>query len=343
MSSHVRVSIAVALVATLVATGIVGYSIIEGWAFEESVYMTLITLTTVGFQEVQPLSPAGRRFTIFFLVYGIATVGYGISTIVAYVFEGQIVETMRSRKRTRELKRMKDHYIICGFGDIGHVIVGEMLRYQESFVVVDRSDDQFRHDDRFRDLPHVTGDASEEHVLEEAGISRAKGLMATLPQEQDNVFVVLTARQMNPELTIVAKAAEESTIRKLKKAGADRVISPAQIAGRRMTASLLRPSVVNFLDVVSHGGDISLRIEEFDIDDRSPVAGHTLRELNIGQHTGAIVLSIANSEGTNKLAPSGAASVSSLTLTAGDKLIALGSDDQLAALSAFLRDGPKDE
>lgn len=340
MTSHTRAVVSVSLVIALFLTGVLGFRLIEGWTVQESVYMTLITLTTVGFQEVQPLSYAGRQFTIFFLVFALATVGYSISSVVSYVFEGQVVETMRARRNARELRSMKDHYIICGYGDIGHVIVEELRHYGRKFVVVDREADRFLHDPSNGTITHVTGDASEEHVLEEAGIARAKGLIAVLPHEQDNVFVVLSARQMNPDLQIVAKAAEERTARKLTKAGADRVISPAQIAGRRLTASLLRPSVVNFLDVVSDGGDVTLRIEEFAIGEGSPAAGHSLRELNIGQHTGAIVLSILDDCGVNRCAPSGSLNVSQLELRAGDKLIALGSEDQLLALDRFLQSGP---
>lgn len=342
MSRHARAVFAVMLVITLFVTGVLGFRIIEGWSLQESVYMTLITLTTVGYQEVQPLSYAGRQFVIFFLIFGLATVGYSISTIVSYVFEGQVVETMRQRRLARELRRMRDHYIICGYGDIGHVIVEEMNRYGGNFVVVDRDTERFAHDERSRNLVHVTGDASEESVLEEAGIAHARGLMAVLPQDQDNVFVVLTARQMNPKLTIVAKAADDRTARKLSKAGANRVISPAQIAGRRLTASLVRPSVVNFLDVVSDSGDVSLRLEEFAIKEDSPAAGHTLRELNIGQHTGAIVLSILDGDGANRCSPSGMLNVSSLSLRSGDKLLALGNDEQLKELARFLREGAPD-
>lgn len=336
MNVHRRTAAAVILSSVLVLGGVAGYMIIEGWSLGESVYMTAITLTTVGFGEVRPLSQAGRMFTVAFLVFGIATIGYSISAVFGYIFEGQVSEAIRLRRIRRELRTMKNHYIVCGFGDVGHVIIEEFLRSGDKFVVIDRESDRFAHG-REVEYPRVIGDASDEAVLDEAGIEHAKGLMAVLPNEQDNVFVVLTARQMNPGLTIVAKAAEGKTVRKLQKAGADRVISPAQIAGRRMVATMLRPSVVNFLDIVADRGDMAMRIEEFKLDKtRSTVVGKTLQELNIGRATGAIVLTILDANGSTRLSPGSEAGVSGIHLENGDRLIALGNESQLSRLEEFL-------
>ncbi|TVQ37412.1 MAG: hypothetical protein EA384_12235 [Spirochaetaceae bacterium] len=267
MSIHTRFWLALALLVALLATGVIGFSIIEGWSIEESIYMTLITITTVGFQEVHPLSQTGRYFMITFLVFSIASVGYALSTVATYVFEGQIISSMRRRRMESHVRKPKD-----------------------------------------LEAPIVHGDAEDGTVLEEAGILHAGGLVAALPHEADNVYVVLTARQMNDKLTIVAKAGEESTGNKLRKAGADRVVTPSQIAGRRIAASMLRPTVVNFLD--------------------------------IGQHTGAIVLSILGADGRSRCTPTGTLNVSSLTLEAHDTLLALGSDTQLEQLARFVKEGP---
>ncbi len=342
MTVHHRFALSLALLIVLLAGGVVGFSIIEGWTIVESVYMTLITVTTVGFQEVRPLSPAGRYFMIVFLVFSIATVGYALSTVAAYIFEGQIISSMRRRRRESYVKKLKDHFIICGLGDIGREVAREFSRSKQPFVVIEKNAEKPGHVQDF-DVPYVVGDAEDEAVLEEAGIHQAKGLVAALPAEADNVYVVLTARQMNDTLTIVAKAGEENTGRKLLKAGANRVVTPSQIAGRRIAATLLRPSVANFLDVVVSGGDVTLRVEEFHIDPESPVVGHTLRELNIGQHTGAIVLGILGPEGTSRCTPTGTLNVSTLTLDALDTLIALGSDAQLEQLAHFVKHGPPAE
>ncbi|MFP4510372.1 MAG: potassium channel family protein [Spirochaetota bacterium] len=336
MNIHRRTAAAVILSFVLVLGSVAGYMIIEGWSLGESVYMTAITLTTVGFGEVRPLSGAGRLFTVAVLIFGIATIGYSISAVFGYIFEGQVSEAIRLRRVRRELRKMKNHYIVCGFGDVGRVIIEEFQRSGDKFVVIDRQSERFAHGKEV-EYPRVIGDASDEAVLEEAGIEHAKGLMAVLPNEQDNVFVVLTARQMNPGLTIVAKAAEGKTVRKLQKAGADRVISPAQIAGRRMVATMLRPSVVNFLDIVADRGDMAMRIEEFRLDEiRSRVVGKTLQELDIGRTTGAIVLTILDSYGTTRLSPGSEAGVSAIHLENGDRLIVLGNENQLARLEEFL-------
>ena len=336
---HTRFLLALVLLIALLATGVIGFSIIEGWSLVESIYMTLITITTVGFQEVHPLSPTGRYFMIVFLVFSIASVGYALSTVAAYIFEGQIVSSMRHRRMERYVKKLKDHFIICGLGDIGREVAREFSRSKQPFVVIEKDPDRPGHLQDL-DVPFVHGDAEDENVLEQAGIHQARGLVAALPNEADNVYVVLTARQMNNKLTIVAKAGEESTGHKLRKAGADRVVTPSQIAGRRMAATMLRPTVVNFLDVVVAGGDVTLRLEEFRIGPESPVVGHTLRELNIGQHTGAIVLSILGPGGASRCTPTGALNVSTLTLDAHDTLIALGSEEQLEQLAHFVKRGP---
>lgn len=336
---HRRFILSLALLIVLLSTGVLGFALIEGWTLDEAIYMTLITITTVGFQEVHPLSPTGRQFMIVFLVFSVASVGYALSTVAAYVFEGQIMTSVKRRRRERAVKKLRNHYIICGLGDVGREVAREFARNGRPFVVVDRDADKPAHIPDLEILL-VQGDASEEAVLEEAGIAHAEGLVATLPHEADNVYVVLTARQMNPKLTIVAKAQEETTISKLKKAGADRVVTPSQIAGRRMAASLLRPQVVNFLDVVVAGGDVMLRVEQFRIAEDSPIVGSTLRDLNIGQHTGAIVLSILGPDGSSRCSPTGALNVSALALNGNDTLIALGSEDQHERLGRFVQEGP---
>jgi voltage-gated potassium channel len=234
------------------------------------------------------------------------------------------------------LKRVKNHYIICGCGDIGSEVALEFKRVGEKFVVVDKNPSSSELGDD-PDVPFVTGDAVEESVLKEAGIERAKGLIAALPEDTGNVFVVLTARQMNPGLKIVSKASDELTKRKILKAGADRVIAPYQIAGRRIASTILRPSVVNFLDVFVDGGDVSMRIEEFVIDPSSKLAGKTLLDSNIGQHTGVVVLGIMSGNGDARTNSSGASQLSSVIIRPDDVLIAMGSEKQLESLEAFVK------
>jgi voltage-gated potassium channel len=335
MSSTTRVAIAVTLVGAVMIIGAVGYVVIEGWPLLDALYMTIITFTTVGFGEVHPLSRAGRSFTLVFLGLSVATVGYSITTVISFLFEGQFADTMRERRMRAVADRMRDHYIVCGCGDVGRAVVAELKRAATRFLVIDLNPERSQlFEDR--SIPFVTGDASEEAVLREAHIARARGLIAALPDDAANVFVVLTARQMNPELTIVAKASNESVVRKLEKSGADRVITPYQIAGRRMASSLLRPTVVNFLDVFVEGAEIAMRIEELRVPGDSQLVGRTLREANIGQHTGAIVLGIVAPDGETRVNATTAMSISNVRVEEGDILIAMGSDEQLKSLSTFV-------
>jgi voltage-gated potassium channel len=338
MTPSLRFAIAALLLIALFTGGTAGYRLVEGWTIRESAYMTLITITTVGFGEVRPLSPAGQRFTILLIVFGLFTAGYAATVVVGYVFEGQIVRTVKERRLQRQLKRLKNHYIVCGAGDVGREVALELQRSKMRFCVVDR-DPQASELARDESILLVTGDAVNDEVLQEAGVERAVGLISALPEDEQNVFVVLTARQLNPKLVIVSQAAEESTIRKLRKAGADRVISPKQIAGRRMASVMLRPSVVSFLEVMVQGTGVAMRIEEVIINADSPLVGKNLRETGIGSHTGAIIVGINDQAGHTRMNPTSGSLLSAVTLKEGDVLIALGNDEQIHRLRDFVNKG----
>jgi voltage-gated potassium channel len=334
----IRFLTAFVLLVLLVLVGTLGYSWIEGWSWQESLYMTFITITTVGFGEVRPLSPAGQHFTIVFLILSAGTVGYSVTVLITFIFEGQILHAMRERNMKRTIRHLKDHYIIVGAGDVGREAAYELGRSRTRYVMVDRSPSQ---SDLARDekVLFVEGDAVNDEVLMEAGIERAAGLISALPDDEANVFVVLTARQLNPRLLIVSQATEERTIRKLTKAGANRVISPKKIAGRRMAALALRPSLVNFLDIIVEGGEIDMRIEEARVQAGSPLLGKNLREAGIGQQTGAIIVGINAPDGRTRVNPNATSTLSSVTLGEGDVLIALGNEDQLRRLRDFVNKG----
>lgn len=234
----------------------------------------------------------------------------------------------------RFLSRVKGHIIICGFGDIGKEVVDEFLKTGVRFVVVDNSleDPEI---ERNPDVTFLKGDASSEEVLLEAGIHRARGIISCLPEDQQNVFVVLTARQLKENLHIVTKSSDERNVIKLRKAGADRVISPKQIAGHRMAAVSIQPSIVNFLEVLSSGGEDSVRIESVRVGKDSPLIGSTLKASNIGSHTGAVIIGILDSEGKARMNQSSMATLSSMVLDEGDELMALGNEEQLRSLVSF--------
>ena len=338
MSPFLRFLIAFFSVVLLVLGGTVGYVLIEGWSLSDSLYMTFITLTTVGFSEVRPLSDAGRHFTIVFLIFSIATVGYSFTILITYIFEGLFFQTMRERRMKKNVKKIKDHFIICGFGDTGKEVALEFKHSKMKFVVVDIDPESSRLT-RDESILFIKGDASDDEVLMEANIEQAQGLVSVLPDDEANVFVVLTARQLNAGLLIVSQASEERTIQKLMKAGANRVISPKQIAGRRLASIVLRPAVVNFLDVIVGGVggvDVPMRLEEVRIEEGSPLVGKTLRESGVGQSTGALIVGIHGAGGRTRVNPTSTSSIASARLLENDILIALGSEEQIDKLKIFV-------
>lgn len=333
MTPVLRFTIAAVMMVSLLVGGTVGYRMIEGWDWVTSLYMTVITVTTVGFGEVQQLDAAGRYFTMGLLGASILVAGYSVTTLISFLFEGHMVRILKGRRMERALSKLKDHYIVCGGGVVGKEVAAEFKAAGVPFVMIER-DPENSELSRDESILFVTGNAEDEVTLEEAGIERAAGLVSVVRQDESNVFVVLTARQMNPKLTIVARAAEERTVSKLLKAGADRVISPYQIAGRRIASVILRPSVVNFLDVIVERGDVTMRLEEVHLSAGSSLIGKRLRESGIGQQTGVVVVGVQSPEGRTR---AGAETLGAVTLQEGDVLIALGSDEQLEKLEAFVK------
>jgi len=310
--------------------------LVEGWSFTDSLYMTVVTVSTVGFKEVKPLSTNGQAFTIGFIAVSIFTVGYTVTTLISFLFEGQIATAMKERKMRKRMMLIKDHYIICGFSSVGRETAAELFRKKKPFVVMDKNTDDFD-PDRYPDYIFIQGDATEEMDLEKARIHKATGLLVCLSDDHQNVFVVLTARQLNPDLQIVSRSTNEKTINKLKKAGADRVISPQQIAGKRLAAVALQPEIVDFLDVISGESESGLRVQSVRIPEGSPLAGKTLRETNIGQYTGAIIIGIIGPNGSTRFNPSSMSTLSSVVVDAGDQLISLGNDGQVESLREFCK------
>ncbi len=338
MRPFIRFTIAFCVLALLIAGGTVGYSLIENWSLLDGLYMTVITITTVGFGEVKPLSPQGKHFTIVFLVFSIASVGYSVTTLITYIFEGQILQVVKERRMNRSIKRLKEHYIICGYGDVGREVAREFTRAGVRFIVIDR-DPEKSELEKDETVLWIRGDAEDDEILKMASIDRAKGLISALPEDELNVFVVLSARQLNPKLLIVSKAIEQRTIRKLMKVGADRVISPNQIAGQRLASIVLRPAVLQFLDVIIDGVGAPMRMEQVEVKEGSPIAEKTLRESGIGSKTGAVIVGINAPDGKTRINPSSNASISSVRLKEKDILIAVGNDEQLRCLREFVQRG----
>jgi len=339
MSPLRRFLLSVSLLAVLSLGGTLGYMLLEGWSAGEALYMTVITLSTVGFGEVRPLSPAGERFTIVFIGLGFAVAGFAVASITAFVVQGELREVMRGRRVDRHIDRLRDHYVVCGCGAVSREIVLGFVRARVPFVVVDISLDAAELPAE-REVLALEGDATSEEVLERAGVQRARGLIAALRHDPDNVFVALTARQLNPALQIVARANERGNASKLQRAGADRVISPFEIAGRRMASTVLRPSVVNFLDIVTHGTGVDLHLEAVTVTAESSLVDRTLSDSDLGKVTGCVIVGVNDEGGQPRIAPGYNTNLSKLTVRAGDCFIALGSEEQIGRLEALARGEP---
>ena len=308
-----------------------GYMLIEGYSLIDAAYMTIITLSTVGFGEVRSLSPVGRSFTMVVILVGVGLVAFLYSVIAEYVIAGHLGGTLKMRRMMRTIEKLQDHYVICGYGRVGEFVARELSATGVPFVVVDRDADAIHRCEEC-DILFVAGDATNDDMLRQAGVERARGLVAALNSDADNVFVVLGARFMNPELNIVTRSASEDAERKLRAAGADRVISPYRMAAHRIARHLTRPHVLSFLELAL-GHELEFFIEEIKIAPNSKLVGRTMGEANLREATGANVLSVARGgEGQlTDLSPS-------LHLQAGDILIALGNLTQLGALAKLSGD-----
>jgi voltage-gated potassium channel len=319
-----------AILAIIFAVGIVGYMVIERWTLMDSAYMVVITLFTIGFEEVHPLSTTGRSFTMLIAVTGVGTAVYAAGRAVQIIVEGEMSGYRREKRMANRISRMEGHYIICGFGRVGHQVAEAFEASRFPYVVIDSKQENID-ELELRDIPNILGDATADQTLVQAGIDRARGLIACSDSDVANVYVTLSARALNPKLHIVARAGLRDTEKKLIMAGANRVISPYRIAGRRMAALATRPVASDFLDLVSHGGHVEFRLHEITVPKSSPLASKTLGEAEIRSATGVVVLAIRKLDGSFNLQPS-----SSSRIHGGDLLVALGTDEQIELLQKLI-------
>ena len=316
------------LVLFLLLFGTAGYSLLEGASFLDSLFMTVITLSTVGFGEIFPLHLKGRIFTIILIMGGIGVLTYAVTSMITFLVEGELRQFFRRSKMQKQLAKMRDHYVVCGLGQTGRIIVDELSQAGHPFVVVDVNPEAVTLLDNPDSVLFVEGDATEDATLDACGVERACGLLAALDSDVDNLFIVLSARDRNPNLRIVARASSEVTVHKMRRAGADNVIAPNELGGRRMASVMTRPGVVSFLDVVTTSGDRSLRLEEAVIKKESRVCGKTLREVALPQRTGLIVIALRKqSTGEFVYNPQ-----SGTRLECSDLMVVLGSSEQMVRL-----------
>jgi voltage-gated potassium channel len=291
---HLRFSIA-ALV-TVIAFGTLGYAMIEDWQAFDALYMTIITLATVGFREVHELSPEGKIFTIVLIISGTGIIAYTLSSLIQFTLEGQLRKILGRKKLESRIGKLRDHYIICGYGRIGHLICREFQSRPTPFVIVEQNPNHIERLER-EGYMYVEGDATDDETLQAAGIEHAKGLITAVTSDTDNVYITLTARGLNPKLFILARAGEEGAEKKLMRAGASKVISPYTIGASRMAQAILRPSVVDFIELATASEHLALQIEEIRIAADSVLAGKNLIDSGIRQSMGIIIVGIKESDG----------------------------------------------
>ncbi len=322
---------ALGLLVLISCIGVAGYMMLTDMSFMDAFYMTAITLSTVGYREVAPLTPAAQLFTIGLIFTGLGVVLYGASLVAGDVIEGRLQRVLGRRRVERQIEHLADHYIVCGFGRMGRIVCKELAAKPVPFVVVDRDPEALKRADEDGCLS-VDGDATEDHVLQHAGIARARGLVSALSRDEDNVYVVLSARQLNPDLLIVARAEDERSESKLTHAGATRVVSPYVLGGSRMAGALLRPAVIDVIDLATHHRSIELKIEEFAVTSGVFTAGGTLRDSGLREELGLIVIAIKKSTGEMVYNPAAEAGIDP-----GDSLVVMGPAASLQQLERRLR------
>lgn len=327
MNNQKKFTLFITLLISIMFIGTFGYRLLLDVPLIDAFYMTVITISTVGYIEVAQMSPEAKLFSVFIIFISLGTVGYLFSSIVSSFMEGDIKEAFRRRFMEKKIENFRNHYILCGAGETGWNAIKRFQKSNVDFVVIE-NDEAIVKELLDEGIPTIFGDASHEETLDKARIKTARGLIASLSKDSDNVFTVLTARELNPDLYIVSRAIDKNSHLKLKRAGANNTISPNEIGGSRMAALMLRPSVISFLDIITHAGDVVLDLEDVVICKNSPIMDKSLKDVKIPEKTGLIVLAIRKT-GSEKLQFN---PHSDEVLQLGDTMIVLGKQDQVNEL-----------
>jgi len=330
LTSRARTRLGLAAVGVAIATGTIVFHLLEGWSIVDSLYATAQTLTTVGFGDIVPHTVYGRVFATVFMLAGVGIVLYALTSTVQTIVQSEMLLTFGQLRHSLKMRQLRDHFIVCGAGRVGSHLIRGLKNTDDPFIVIER-DRQNVEELMDQGIPVLVRDATLEESLREAGVEHARGLAACLPDDADNVYVVLTARDLNPDLHIVARAAEEQAESKLIRAGANRVVAPTIIGGHRMAMALIKPAVGDFLDSVT-ANDLELGFEQQEVEAGSQLVGRKLRETVIRSELNIVVVSIRRSNGELIFNPSGETQIEN-----GDLLVAIGGAESLRKLNALAR------
>lgn len=322
------VVIGVALLGLVLLLGTLGYLWIEdGWTLLDAFYMTVITITTVGYHEVHPLSSAAKIFTSALVVTGLGVLLFTLTRLAHAVFEGELANVLGKRRMMNRIDELDGHYVICGFGKVGRPVAEGLSMESLPFVVIENGHEV---DEALNDFGflHLLGDATDESVLERAGVARAKTLLALLPSDADNLYITIAARDLNPGIKVIARATDQSGETRLKRAGAHDVVSPARIAGLRVLQAAVNPTAVEFMEIVTQQQALQLSLTDIEVTGRSELSGRTIAECGIRGRYGVIIVAVKRESGMLFNPDPGT------TITAGDVLVVLGEDLDIAQLHA---------
>jgi len=323
--------LAVIAVGVVIALGTVGYVVIEGWTLFDALYMTVTTVTTVGFSEVHPLSTAGRAFTMVLVILGVGTLFYVLGNVARLLLEGELRGVLGQYRIEGKMRTLTNHYIVCGYGRMGKRICKELGAKPLPFVVIEKNP-EFIATLLREGVIAIEGDATQDEVLVQAGIERAKALVSVVGSDTENLYIVLTARGLNKDLYIVARAGEEGSEQKLLRAGANRVSSPYLTGGMQVAQALIRPAVMDFLELATASEHLDLQMEEFTIEKGSRFDGRAVCDCGVDHDRGLIVIAVKRNSGHMEFNPG-----KEIQLGGGDKLIVLGQPESLKRLEATIQ------
>jgi voltage-gated potassium channel len=324
LTTQRNIRIALGAMCLVVVVGTFGYMLIEGWSFLDSLWMVVITVTTIGYGEVQPLSEVGRLFSLGLILFGVGIVTYTATTFARAVIDGDMARLYRQKRKERIMKKLENHYIVVGYGRLGRVVVDDLQRSGVGVCVVERDPEVVEDLERGGRVPVVRGDGASDDTLRLAGVERAQGLAIALPSSAEAVYVSMSASQLNPKLNIVTRIDDPEASYRARRVGARQVVNPYRLAGWRIAHGLLRPLATNFLDLATFSVHEEFAVDEQTIPEGSPFAGKSLRELAIGAEHKLLVVAIQKPNGTLIATPGGG-----VVLEPGDTVIVLGDPERL--------------